>query len=248
MTHLADHPDGQVAERVAGPLHRHDAWADHEAWLLHGITGRTGDMSLFGSTPVGRVLPRWTALRETLGCTTIVHARQVHAGDVLVHDAVPPGIVVGPDADGHATRRPGVLLAVSVADCVPVFIAAPDVRAVALVHGGWRGIAAGIVETGIDVLRNRYGADPAAVHVHLGPAICGQCYEVGPEVPDRLGVPAAPRVDLRAIAAVRAARHGVSPARITTSQHCTRCGDSPFYSHRGGCAERQIAVLGVRPT
>src|SRR5690606_18360795 len=97
-----------------------------------------------------------------------------------------------PAIDGHATRAPGLLLAVSVADCVPVSLVDPERRAVALLHAGWRGAAAGILERGLEVLAERLLARPEDLHVHLGPAICGGCYEVGPEVHRALGLPEPP--------------------------------------------------------
>jgi hypothetical protein len=86
--------------------------------------------------------------------------------------------------------------------------------------------------------------------VHLGPAICGKCYEVGPEVFTALGLPAprAPRpVDLRGVLAARAAAEGVDPSRLTISAHCTRCTGSGLFSHRGGDLGRQVGYIGVRP-
>jgi polyphenol oxidase len=238
-----------VAERrteLGFPLHALPDWPDAAPWLVHGITTRAGDMSLFGAAPAGEVLPRWRALRDALRCRVIVHARQVHGAEILVHDGLPDGIVIADAADGHATARAGVLLAVSVADCVPIYLVAPDVRAIALLHGGWRGIVAGIVERGIARLTRTFGATPARMLLHCGPAICGACFEVGPEVPRQLGLAAgATHVDLRAVIARRAVEHGVPPAHVTISSLCTRCGDTPFYSHRGGCAERQIAVLAL---
>lgn len=229
-------------------LHVHPGWADELPWVVQGITGRDADMSLFGRSPVGDVVPRWEQLRNRLLCTSTVHARQVHRATILLHDALPSGLIIGPDADGHATRQPGVLLAVSVADCVPIYIAAPGAQAVSLLHGGWRGVAAGILERGVDTMLDRFGADSADLTVHLGPAICGACFEVGSEVPEGLGLEERDvgHVDLRANLAHRAIAVGVAPARITISSFCTRHGSSPFYSHRAGCAERQIAVLGVR--
>lgn len=237
----------RVTEEESAGLYEHPGWSRGLPWVVQGVTGRDADMSLFGSTPTGRVVPRWQALRDTLLCSVVVHSRQVHRADVLVHDTLPPGLFIGPDADGHATRTPGLLLAVSVADCVPIFIAAPGARAVALLHGGWRGVAAGILERGVEVLRDAFNADPSDLDVHFGPSICGECYEVGPEVPAGLGLDGdITHVDLRAVLAWRALSLGVDPARVTVSSHCTRHGDSPFYSHRGGCAERQIAVLAIR--
>lgn len=237
---IAEQPDREG-------LHSQGEWSAELPWLIQGITGADADMSLFGDSPTGAVVPRWQRLRDRLGCRTIVHARQVHGDIVLLHERVPAGLVIAPDADGHATREPGTLLAVSVADCVPIFVAAPGARAVALLHGGWRGVAAGILERGVALLTTSFPVEPADLWVHFGPAICGACFEVGPEVPAGLGLNDTAHVDLRAHLAHRATAAGVTPDRITVSGFCTRHGSSPFYSHRGGCAERQIAVLAVRP-
>jgi YfiH family protein len=153
--------------------------------------------------------------------------------------------------DGHATSLRGLLLTVGVADCVAVSIVDPARRSVALVHAGWRGTAAGIVERGIGILRDAYGADPTELRLHCGPAVCGRCYEVGPEV--HAGVrpgeppPSGPTcIDLRRAIAERAAAAGVSPGHVTISAHCTRCGPGAFFSHRAGSPARQMGVLGIR--
>jgi polyphenol oxidase len=237
---VAEMPDG------AG-LYVHPGWSSDFPWVAQGITGGEADMSLFGGAPAGSVVPRWQQLRDRLLFRSMAHSRQVHGADVLFHDDVSPGLLIASDADGHATRTGSVLLAVSVGDCVPIFIVAPEARAVALLHGGWRGIAAGILERGIELLTSGLAA-PSDLHVHFGPAICGECYEVGPEVPAGLGLPHSgiTHIDLRAHAAHRAIAAGVHMNRITMSEFCTRHGGSPFFSHRGGCPERQIAVLGIR--
>lgn len=237
------------------PLYRHPEWEERFPWIIQGVTGRGDadapfDLGLSGGQPVGAVLGRWRALREATGMPIAVHARQVHGATVLVHHtAGPSGLVIADDADAHVTRAEGMLLTVSVADCVPVYLVAPRARAVALLHAGWRGVAAGIVERGIEVLLDAGEATADELFLHLGPAICGACYEVGPEVHEALGLdrPAGNRtVDLRFIAAARAVARGVSPERITASGYCTRCADSPFFSHRAGCAERQMGVIGIR--
>ncbi|MGD2071752.1 MAG: polyphenol oxidase family protein, partial [Gemmatimonadota bacterium] len=167
------------------------------------------------------------------------------------HSGGAPGLHLCPDTDGHVTRTPGTLLTVATADCVPIFVVDPALRAVAVLHGGWRGVAAGVLDRGLEVLAERLSSRVEDVAVHLGPAICGRCYEVGPEVHDALGLPvpetAAP-VDLRAVVATRAVEAGVAAARVTVSDACTRCGDSPFFSHRGGDVERQLAFVGIDPT
>jgi YfiH family protein len=221
--------------------------------MVHGLTGRGGqpapvDMGLFGDPPVRTSMSRWRALREWAGCRTAIHARQVHGAHVLLHDATPDGLLVAEGADGHVTTRKATLLTVSLADCVPVFIVDPERHAIALLHSGWRGTAAGITERGIAALAVHAASDPGRLLVHVGPAICGECYEVGPEVHERLGLaaPSGPKpVDLRAVIVRRALGAGVIADHITVSTHCTRCGDGSFFSHRGGDTGRFVAFLAI---
>jgi YfiH family protein len=237
------------------PIWTHPDWSARFPWLIQGITGAGSDgppfdLALFGQGRPQEIMERWWALGRAVGAPRIVHGHQVHGAVVRVHDDGPPGLHVSPATDGHVTRAPGVLLAVSVADCVPIALLHPGSRIVALLHGGWRGVAAGILEYGLEVLGERLRAPAEELHVHLGPAICGRCYQVGPEVHRGLGLtePGAPELlDLRAVLAERALAAGVHEDRLTASTWCTKCGDSPFFSHRGGRPERQIAFLGVAP-
>jgi YfiH family protein len=230
-------------------------WVDRFPWLFAGITHagpgvEPFDLRLFAEPAATRAVERWESLLETSAFETIVYARQIHETRIVVHDGLGKGVQeTDGAADGHATTHSGVLLAVTVADCVPVYLLDTDTRTVALLHAGWRGAAAGILEDGIDLLGQRWGSDPGRLRVHLGPAICGGCYEVGPEVFGALGleVPAhAAPVDVRGVLAHRAAAAGVSPENVSVSDQCTLCGDLKFFSHRAGRAERQVAVLGVR--
>ena len=238
------------------PFHPVSVWADRFPWVVAGITHAGSendpfDLRLFGESPHPRADDRWRAVLEATGFGTVAHARQVHETRVAVHDALPRGVhVEGGPADGHATSTPGVLLAVTVADCVPVYLVDPERRVVALLHAGWRGTAGGIMAEGVRTLHTQFASDAAHLHAHLGPAICGACYEVGPEVCDALGLPtrSGPTpVDVRALLVSRARSLGVQESRITVSEHCTLCGTAGLFSHRGGRSERQAALLGIRP-
>lgn len=251
-------PDGcaVIAEVPAEepPALVHPDWAVDFPWLIQGTTRRGGaapfDLGIFSDASSPRaVLDAWERLRRGAGCARVVHAHQVHGSVVRVHAPGAPGLHLADPCDGHVTSAEGVLLAVTVADCVPVFVVDPDRRAVALLHAGWRGVVAGIVEQGLATLADRVGSRAADLRVHLGPAICGRCYEVGPEVFEGFGLPVPSRrapVDLRAVVARRAVAWGVAPSRITVSAHCTRCGDSDFFSHRRGERARQAGYLGIR--
>src|SRR6185436_2382897 len=105
---------------------------------------------------------------------------QVHGNRVVVHDSGWDGWLRTGDADGHVAMHRGIALAVTVADCVPVFLAHPS-GAIAALHSGWRGTASRIVERGIMDLAHR-GVPAAELRLHLGPAICGRCYEVSADV------------------------------------------------------------------
>jgi copper oxidase (laccase) domain-containing protein len=250
---------GTVREVDAGldvPLRMHAAWAERWPWLVQGITwrGPAGDfdLGLSGVTPVATILERWRSLQHSIGTASILHARQVHGAAVETHDGKAAGLTILDGFDGHHTAARDLTLTVSVADCVPVSIVDPLTPAVTLVHAGWRGIAAGIIERGIRVASESAGGDTARLHVHFGPAICGDCYEVGPEVHQKLGLAPPPRpepVDLRLAGSARAIHAGVPAGAVTISVFCTRCDpDRPFYSHRAGDAGRQMAVLGIRRT
>ena len=179
---------------------------------------------------------------------SVVRGRQVHGSLTRVHGDAHAGLKIVGEGDGHVTRIPGVLLTITIADCVPVFIADPVQRAVGLLHAGWRGTAAGVVESGIAAVGEAFGSKPADMAVHLGPAICGECYEVGPEVFRALGerTPAAPwPIDLRHVIKRRATASGVRRERVTVSRECTLCGDGRYFSHRRGDAGRQRAYIGI---
>jgi hypothetical protein len=251
----APHRTRPVRERHDArlPALVHPEWADAFPWLVQGTTTRGPDGDEFDlgffshGSPPERVHAHWNRLLAATAMPAAVLARQVHEAEVRVHDASPPGLQVVEPCDGHATREAGVLLAVTVADCVPVFLVDAAARRVALVHAGWRGTAAGVLERGLSRLGTSGGAH--AVHVHLGPAICGECYEVGPEVFEALGAPRPTRptpLDLRGELARRAVACGVDLGRVTVSEHCTRCTGSALFSHRAGDLGRQVGYLGIR--
>lgn len=234
------------------PLVARSDWRQGFPWLVQGLTqrhlspGESFDLRLRGTAPAGPVIARWERLRETLGMTTVVHSRQVHGAAVRVARGGGAGVLLAPECDGHLAAESGLLLAVSVADCVPVFMVDPESRAIGLLHAGWRGVAAGILEAGVEGMWDRFGVPAERLHLHLGPAISAEEYEVGPEVHEALGlaVPDGPAIlDLRGHLAERAVRLGVPEAQVGRSAICVR-RDDRFFSHRGGDQGRQAAILG----
>ena len=229
-----------------------DEWRERFG-LVAGITQRGAgvpfSVGLSAADPAEQVSARLRAFRAAMrpGFDALQMAHQVHGNEVVWHERVAPGWHVRDDVDGHGTAQAGLLLAVTVADCVPVYLAARDGRATALVHAGWRGTAAGILEMGIELLRRRADVTAPDVVVHCGVAICGQCYEVGPEViaaVEGRTVKGPTLLDLRRALARRAEAAGAR--EISVSPLCTSCDRDRFFSHRGsgGDGGRQIAYLG----
>ncbi len=218
--------------------------------VFAGTTGRAvGSFGTLSNEPVGDVMGRWSLLRqslETRGIRRLATATQVHGDTILRHDGVWRGWLRGEAADGHWSPARGTGMAVTVADCVPVFLAHPSGAAAAL-HSGWRGTAAGVTRKAIGMFADA-GCPAAEVVMHCGPAICGACYEVSPDVHWQLTGRAVEQktcVDLRALIAGAARAAGVRD--ISLSAQCTRCDGDRFYSHRAGDAGRQLGVLAALP-
>jgi YfiH family protein len=223
-----------------------------EAFEALGImaftTGRAaGSFGMQSAEPVRDVTARWGRLRALLGgpAAPLATAFQVHGNTVLRHGGDWQGFLRGPEADGHLSPERGIAMAVTVADCVPVFLAHPG-GATAALHSGWRGTVARITEVAIRDLV-ALGLRPTDLRLHCGPAICGRCYEVRAEVFAQLTGrdPGGPTtIDLRALIADHARAAGVR--EITISPLCTRCDNDRFYSHRAGDDGRQLGVIQAR--
>jgi polyphenol oxidase len=220
-----------------------DDFAPYGIWAFT-TTRAAGSFSTHGAEPAGEVTARWAALQDDLAPAgpRFATAAQVHGSRVVVHGTGWEGWLRVRAADGHVAVDRGTGMAVTIADCVPVFVAHPA-GATALLHSGWRGTEARILERGIDALARR-GFSPRELLIHLGPAICGACYEVSAEVFRRLtgrAVDAPATVDLRALIAGHARAAGVR--HVSTSPYCTRCDNGRFFSHRAGDAGRQLGVM-----
>jgi len=222
--------------------------------VVAGITtrgddpGRGFDLGLWSSAPVGEVMSRWRAFRAALPrFHAVVLGGQVHGVEVMRLDHGRGWIQVE-GIDGWITTSPGILLTVTIADCVPVYLVAPG-RGVALLHAGWRGTAGGILGRGLTGLAAAADVSVSDIVMHCGVGICGDCYEVGSEVMRGCGAPADGEgpwhLDLRARLAEEARAAGV--VRLTLSSWCSAHHRSRFFSHRAsrGSDGRMAAYLGI---
>jgi YfiH family protein len=163
---------------------------------------------------------------------------QVHGIEVRAHREPPSDADRARDADGQATRLAGVAPMVLVADCLPVALSSGD--GVAMLHAGWRGLAGGILERGVAVLRG-LGAR-GELHAAIGPGAGPCCYEAGEEVHAAIGHSVGRNVDLKAAATERLKAAGV--VTVEDVGICT-IHDERYFSHRrsGGATGRQAGVV-----
>jgi polyphenol oxidase len=236
---------------VSGAIPRFEipAWREQYG-VIAGITGRDFDLGLWSKQPVGEVMSRWLAFRRSMAAfQAVALGNQVHGVELMTLGASHGWIQIE-GIDGWITTTAGVLLTVTIADCVPVYLVVPG-RGLALLHAGWRGTAGGILTRGVKRLAAETGCLDADVVMHCGVGICGQCYEVGSEVMQGCGVPASGggpwHIDLRERLVAQAAELGLTS--VSSSSWCSAHDRSLFYSHRasGGTDGRMVAYLGIVP-
>lgn len=195
----------------------------------------------------------------------IAWLNQVHGVEIARADAVIARNPYHPDtaieADASVTDVPGAVCAVMVADCLPVLLCDSAGRAVGAAHAGWRGLAAGIVETTAARVAELAGGEAGEVHAYLGPAIGSHAYEVGEDVraafqhaalrSEQAGVARAfvPRLarrgkywaDMFALARMRLARASVT--QISGGDICTFTERERWYSYRRDGVTGRMAAL-----
>jgi polyphenol oxidase len=223
-------------------------WAAAPEGVAVAFTGRAGGVSegAFSSLNLGALTadepPRVAENRRravaAIGAdgATATMAWQVHGAvvrEVVDEPAsgrfLEPGAEPFPKSDGLVTSLAGRALTLLTADCLPVAIAAADGSRLALLHAGWRGLEAGIVERGVEAV-----GLPAVAAVGPGAGPC--CYEVGEDVADRFrrafgfGLYRDGRLDLWT-AAERALR-AAGCVRVDRVDLCTACSPERFFSHR----------------
>ncbi len=169
-----------------------------------------------------------------------VRVRQVHGNRVLsVKASELPSLEV--EADGLFTAERGLVLGILTADCLPLFFEGGAGSVVGVVHAGWRGLKAGIIEEALGVLRRDFGILPDRLRTAVGPGIRACCYEVGSEFQAYFQKTyrsagrenaAKGTIDLAEEARQIFIREGVQPAMIFDSGVCTSCRSDLFFSYR----------------
>jgi hypothetical protein len=161
-------------------------------WLIHGFSTRPGGISQLDNERVlnlsftdwdtrENVLENRRRFQTAAGAPNLplITLKQFHSDVIHVFDTAPGEPYKG---DASITNRPGLLLAVQTADCVPILLVDPKKRAIAAIHAGWRGTLTRIVTKTIGLMHMHYATNPRDLLAAIGPCIGPCCYEVGTEV------------------------------------------------------------------
>jgi polyphenol oxidase len=194
-------------------------------WLIHGFGTRQSDV------------PGWFANLATV--------KQIHSA-ICVPAEGRCGVLG--QGDALLDDRPGSVIAIRTADCIPILLVDERHRAVAAVHAGWRGTVARIAAAAVDQMAAEFGADPQDIHAAIGPGIGQCCYEVGPEVAAQFGEQGRAHISLPGANRAQLLAAGVTPEKIYASNLCTMCLPEEFHSFRrdGEAAGRLYSFAGIR--
>jgi hypothetical protein len=193
-------------------------------WLVHGFGTRQSDIP-------GRF-------------ANLATVKQIHSATVV---AAGGRCGVLGEGDALLEDRPGAVIAVRTADCMPILLVDERHRAVAAVHAGWRGTVARIVKSAVDAMHARFDTAPADLRAAIGPGIGECCYEVGPEVAAQFGYQGRAHISLSDANRAQLLEAGVTPRRIYASNLCTMCLADEFHSFRRDreAAGRLYSFVGI---
>ncbi len=183
--------------------------------------------------------------------------RQIHSDIIHVVSGISENEKSG---DAMLTELSGILLVIKTADCLPVLMADKNGRAIAAVHCGWRSTSQRLIQKVVERLGEVFGCDPSSLLVAFGPAIGGNCYEVGedvrkefkksglegnefhlhPQRKDKL------LLDLRLSNRRQLLEKGIKNSNVFTVDNCTHC-ESNFFSYRrdGEMKKRMFSFIGL---
>ena len=257
----------RISSSQVSPPNRLDAqWPI--AGLAHGFFGRLGgvsqgrfaamNLSYFVGDETASVERNWQIARESMPPgAAIARLNQVHGAAVHQVGSGYDGTRL--DGDGLITAKPGIVLTILTADCVPILMVDAGRRIAAALHAGWRGALAGIAESGVDAMVS-LGASRAGIRAALGPSIGPCCFEVDAELAVRFadrfesaahhirsGRAGKAFIDLRGVLRDQLARCGLDSDAIASVGPCTRCASDRYFSRRasgGNITGLQLSYIG----
>ena len=201
-------------------------------------------------------------LARSVGATLdrFLTVTQVHGTDLLVIDSPNPELshFLKLECDGIVTNQPGIMIAVCIADCVPILLHDPVQGVVAALHAGWQGTVGNIAGKGVEAMVSLFGCSAKDIEAAIGPAISNCCYEVDAPVRDAFKKAGAAwdlfsqehgegkwLLDLAAANRRSLTDAGLAPSQIESEELCVCCNQELFFSYRrdGGDTGRQAGFI-----
>ncbi len=191
-----------------------------------------------------------------IGMDRVVSARLAHGGKVKNVDRSYGGRILD-NIDGLATQEPDLILAITIADCLPVYFYNPDDHAIGICHAGWRGIQQGIIANTCQALKEDFGAKAEETIVFVGPHIRSCHFEVKKDVwthfesiPEAVIVRDGKRyLDLSKVVKNILLNNGYREENIGISPECTQCQPQKYFSFRRDkpeVIEAMVAYIGLK--
>jgi YfiH family protein len=193
----------------------------------------------------------------------LVTVRQVHGADILVIDEPNEDFshFLSVEADAIITNQPGVMIGITVADCVPILLLDNEKRVIAAVHAGWQGTSSKLAAKTVAGMKTVFGSNPKKLQAIIGPSIGKCCYEVDATVKLAFAQNSVPwescteqagagkwNLDLSAANRELLMGAGVTAAQIQVSDMCVSCHRELFFSYRRDDGEtgRQMGFITLK--
>ena len=251
--------DGSMFPFLVYPL------LEDQKWLTHCFTTRQGGVSegIFSTLNLSftrgddkeAVRENYRRVAEAMGVKyeNFVLSDQTHTANVrrVTREDAGNGLTREKrffDTDGMITNEPGIVLSTFYADCVPLYLADPVHHAIGLSHSGWRGTVQRIGRATVEAMEREFGTRPEELLCAIGPSICQDCYEVGPDVAEEFQtfgnqvLTEKPDgkflLDLWRANEIILREAGVRPEHMAVTNICTCCNSKYLFSHRASGGRR----------
>ena len=206
-----------------------------------------------------KITENFRRFQAAIGAPGRIPAKTHQVHGAAVHHVTLANVAQPPEADAIIAAEASIVVAIRIADCVPILIGSRDGKVVAGIHAGWRGVVAGVVPATLARLEKEMGIRPRDLVGAIGPCIGVEHFEVGPEVAlafEKSGLAncvvkgaSKPHIDLTLAVFEQLVQGGLSPDAVDVGPLCTYANAVDFYSHRRdkGVSGRLIAMIGVKP-
>ena len=181
-------------------------------------------------------------VENNINPSKIVFANQIH-GTFVQKVSAADKISFIPNCDGLITDDKNIYLCIFTADCMPVFMADRNKKAVALVHAGWRGLAAGILKNAVLSFKSNFNINSKDIDVYIGPHIKQCCYQVGKEVLQAFNLNSDNNSYLSLAQQAQKQLNILGVKDISISPYCTYHNSEHFYSYRKETTDNRIMSL-----